>query len=539
MSVSTQTTKPTVLVVDDESELRFILATHLRGMGFDVLEADSGTSAIDMASSHRPGIIILDLGLPGMDGIAVTRLLKANARTAAIPIIMLTARAGTEDIVRGLDAGAQEYLPKPFDVQELMARVRTTHRLVEARKEVADLNARLEAEVQSKTQRLQTLYEFMRELNHAETKETILDLLVGCVKDTTGASRISVFLLEEGGDQLVCARAVGISPEVARDMQLRATEGIAGQVFRNGRTVSARSYPIRDGQESPYTRDAFLCTPLVSTSLSTNDGVIGVLNVTEKADDRAFEDDEVNCMRSIADAAAIALTNLLRRERLQHSIKVLIHTLGNLAEYRDEETTVHLERVSRLARILGEELHRGGSYSDLVSIPFINRLVQAAPMHDLGKVGIPDDILTKPGKLTDEEFTVMKTHTEIGRRVLSQALDPRQPVPLLQMCIEIAYSHHEKFDGSGYPQGLVGNDIPLSARIIALVDAYDAMTSERRYKPAKSHEAAVEIIRGESGKHFDPVIVDAFLRCQNAFNEVRAAYGDVEVALSPTGCMTL
>jgi putative two-component system response regulator len=149
-------------------------------------------------------------------------------------------------------------------------------------------------------------------------------------------------------------------------------------------------------------------------------------------------------------------------------------------------------------------------------------------MHDLGKVGIPDEILTKPGKLTDEEFQIMKTHTDIGRRVLSKAVDPECPNPLLQMCIEIAYSHHERFDGKGYPQRLVGKSIPLSARIIALVDAYDAITSKRRYKAAEPHEKAVNIIRSEAGHHFDPTIVEAFLECQDQFETLRSRYEDEE-----------
>jgi putative two-component system response regulator len=147
-------------------------------------------------------------------------------------------------------------------------------------------------------------------------------------------------------------------------------------------------------------------------------------------------------------------------------------------------------------------------------------------MHDIGKVGISDDILTKPGKLTDEEYQIMKTHTDIGRRVLSQALDPAHPVPLLRMCIDIAYCHHERYDGTGYPRRMAGDRIPLAARIIALVDAYDAITSQRRYKAAKSHEQAVEIIRCETGKHFDPVLVAAFLRCHEQFAEFRARNDD-------------
>ena len=161
----------------------------------------------------------------------------------------------------------------------------------------------------------------------------------------------------------------------------------------------------------------------------------------------------------------------MRRDRLQQSVRVLLQTLGHLAEFRDEETTLHIERVSKMARILAEELRREGPWASRITDQFIDNLVQAAPMHDIGKVGIPDEILTKPGKLTEEEYGIMKTHADIGRRVLSRAVDPACPVPLLQMCIDIAYGHHERYDGKGYPRRLLGEDIPLAARLIALVDA--------------------------------------------------------------------
>jgi response regulator RpfG family c-di-GMP phosphodiesterase len=231
----------------------------------------------------------------------------------------------------------------------------------------------------------------------------------------------------------------------------------------------------------------------------------------------------------VADATAIALDNVTRRDRLQHSVRILLETVGRLAEYRDEETTQHLKRVSKFARVLATQIQESGSFAGVATDRYIEQLVQAAPMHDIGKVGIPDEILTKPGKLTDEEFQIMKTHTDIGRRVLSRAFDPANPVPLLQMCIDIAHCHHERYDGNGYPRRLKGDQIPLSARIIALVDAYDAITSERRYKPARTHEEAVEIFKSESRKHFDPVIVEAFLACEQRFDDIRSRYGDLPV----------
>ncbi len=521
----------TVLIVEDETELLFILTAHLRAAGFAVLEAVDGIKAIELATSRQPDVIIMDIGLPLLDGLAATRTLKADNRTAHIPVIMLTARSGAQDIVRGLEAGAQEYLPKPFDVAELLARVRTVHRLAVTRKDLDRLNTRLEAEVDVKTKRLQVLYEFMRDLNRADSRDQILDLLIRCVELATGAMRISLFLTEATGEYLVCERAVGIDPSVVDRIRIKDFEGITGQVFRSGKTLAAKTYGTNVQPDRKYRRDTFLSTPLVSTSLKTREGVIGVLNVTEKADESPFSEEEIECIRSVANAAAIALDNVIRRTRLRHSVRVLLQTLGHLAEYRDEETTLHIDRVTKMARLLAEELQREGPCAALVTDDFVDMLVQAAPMHDIGKVGIPDEILVKPGRLSDEEFQIMKTHTDIGRQVLSRAGDPACPVPLLQMCIDIAYCHHERYDGKGYPRKLTGQDIPLAVRIIALVDAYDAMTSHRRYKKPKSHEEVVETIRSEAGRHFDPVLVEAFLRCHQHFNEVRERYDDSPEAL--------
>lgn len=526
----------TLLVVEDENDLRFVLAAHLRAAGFAVLEAEDGAAALSIAAEHLPDLIIMDIGLPTTDGIAVTRALKADDHTAQIPVIMLTARSGSEDVVRGLEAGAQEYLGKPFDMTELLARVRTVHRLTLARKDLDHLNAQLEVEVEVKTRRLQHLYDFMRELNEADSRDRILDLVVERVEGMTGARRISLLLTDAAGENLVCERAVGIDPSVVKQIQIKSIEGIAGHVFRTGKTFAAKVYGSAGRSGHEYNRDAFLSTPLVSTSLEAREDIIGVLNVTDKADDAAFTEDEIECIRSIADAAAIALANVIRRGRLQQSVRVLLQTVGHLAEYRDEETTQHLERVSKMARILATELASGGAYASDVTDELVEALVQAAPMHDIGKVGIPDDILIKPGKLTDEEFQIMKTHTDIGRRVLSQALDPAHPVPLLQTCIDIAHCHHERYDGTGYPRRIAGEDVPLSARIIALVDAYDAITSHRRYSDARPHEVAVDIIRSESGRHFDPVVVEAFLRCREQFIRVRAQYEDSREVIGAASC---
>jgi len=202
-----------------------------------------------------------------------------------------------------------------------------------------------------------------------------------------------------------------------------------------------------------------------------------------------------------------ATSEILDRER------DTILRLSKAAEFRDPETGAHIVRMAHYSRLVCEEL------SD--DPDFIASVFEAAPMHDVGKLGTPDHILLKPGKLTPEEFEIMKQHAEIGWVILKDGASP-----ILRMAAEIARSHHEKFDGSGYPQGLEGDAIPLSGRIVAVADVFDALTSARPYKPAWEIPRAVEYMRQNRGSHFDPACVDAFFSRWEEALEVRDRFKD-------------
>jgi len=208
---------------------------------------------------------------------------------------------------------------------------------------------------------------------------------------------------------------------------------------------------------------------------------------------------------------------------------VAILGLASLAEARDNETGAHILRTQHYVKTLAEYLATQPTYQGQLEPDTIESLFKSAPLHDVGKVGIPDRILLKPDKLTDEEFTLMKKHTIIGANALRKAesdLDQHVSTPFLQFAVEIAESHHEKWDGSGYPRGLVGEGIPLSARLMALADVYDALISERVYKSAFSHEKAKGIILRGKGSHFDPSIVDAFMACEQQFVAIAKNFSD-------------
>jgi response regulator RpfG family c-di-GMP phosphodiesterase len=215
-----------------------------------------------------------------------------------------------------------------------------------------------------------------------------------------------------------------------------------------------------------------------------------------------------------------------RTHELNRTRDVTILTLASLAETRDNETGAHILRTQRYVRALAQHLSDQPRYTDVLDEETIDLLYKSAPLHDIGKVGIPDDILLKPGKLTDEEFVIMKTHASLGADALKIAEESLGSNSFLNLAREIALTHHEKWDGSGYPSGLKGDEIPLSGRLMAVADVYDALISKRIYKPAFSHDKAMGILREGRGGHFDPDVVDALNAIEDQFVEIAETYSD-------------
>ncbi len=209
--------------------------------------------------------------------------------------------------------------------------------------------------------------------------------------------------------------------------------------------------------------------------------------------------------------------NAAKRRMSVESRESTIFALARLAELRDSETGSHLERIREYCRILGEELACCEKFAAVVDGDFVQLLYLTSPLHDIGKVGIPDRVLCKRGRLTPEEFEIMKEHAVIGGQALDEVAQAYPCAEFLAMARDIAFTHHERYDGRGYPFGLAGDAIPLSGRIAALADVYDALTVKRVYKREYSHEEAVTMIELERGGQFDPDVTDAFLRRESDF----------------------
>jgi putative two-component system response regulator len=365
------TGRMTVMAVDDTPANLGVLEAILSAQGYRIVSFPKGELALKAAAKVRPDVILLDIMMPEMDGFEVCRRLKADQQLSHIPVIFLSALNDTKDVLQAFSAGGVDYIVKPFQAEEVLARVRTHVTLHQMQHQLKLQNQHLEQLVQEK------------------------------VKEITDSQFATLF------------------------------------------------------------------------------------------------------------------------------------AITNLSEFRDNITGRHIDRTRTFCRELAEELRRDSPYRDEIDEDYIRNLYQAAPLHDIGKIGIPDRILLKPGRLSAEEFAIMKTHAEIGARTLEMVLERYPRHSFIKMGVEVARSHHEKWDGTGYPQGLKGLAIPLSGRIMALADVYDALRSKRPYKDIYSQDEAVSVITTDSGFHFDPEIVRAFRKLSDRFHEISIELQDSDEGLLP------
>jgi putative two-component system response regulator len=351
-----------VLIVDDDPQVLRLLAAVMERGGLEPRPITSGRLAIEAAVIDPPDIVLLDVSMPGMSGVDVCRWFKQDDQLKNIPIIFLSGLGETNDKVQALRAGGVDYVTKPFQEEEVLARINTHLRLSQLQAELVSNNLQLEQRI------------------------------IEQVNVVTAGQRATIFALAK---------------------------------------------------------------------------------------------------------------------------------LAEVREVRDEDTGQHIERVQLFSKILAEQIREMKLYPVQFSQAFINDLYETACLHDIGKVGIPDAILLKRGRLTHEELAEMKKHCVFGSDTLSMVLKRHPNNQFLRIGVEVARSHHEKWDGSGYPDGLQGAAIPIAARIVALADSYDAMTSKRLYHPAFSHEKASLMIHEGSGTHFDPDVVTAFSALEGRFQNIR------------------
>jgi response regulator RpfG family c-di-GMP phosphodiesterase len=487
------TPRPRVLVVDDQAEILGVLQRALEGP-FDVVTACGAAEGLQrLEQEDQFAVVVSDYEMPGMKG--TDFLAQVHQRWPETIGIMLTGVISVDVAIRALHCGrVLRFLEKPCPQETLLAAVRdgvdehcrqVRARLHEGELEFSrdalwDFNAALTTRIREQTQSLHQLNQFVSDLNSAESLEQIAAL----------AAKAASAMLRD--------RAVQVQLGTGHRDLLASAD--AGGVLSNERHVEEVVAPA---------------------------GRVGVfvLDLRDKHH-RGMSSVQRETARAIASATAVAAYNVLRRLERDEAQQATILALARLAEQRDNETGKHLERVSLFCRLIAEGLREDGHCLETITDTWIVDLVRSAPLHDIGKVGIPDSILLKPARLTPEEWVVMKRHTEIGAMTLRGVILDNNNQSFLQMSLDIAWCHHEKWDGQGYPRALAGEQIPLSARILAVADVYDALTTVRPYKPAWEHRRALEWIRQGSGTHFDPQVTEAFLAREAQADFIRARLAD-------------
>ncbi len=468
-----------VLVADDEPMSRFLLEDALNEFQHEVVSVSDGLEAWTLLQEpDAPRIAVLDWVMPGLTGVELCKRLKNRTDAPFVYVILLTGRNDKQDVVEGLDAGADDFLSKPFEPRELQSRLSVGARTIELENRARSYGEQMEALANEREIFLQAFHHSVQGIFISNPSGDILHANAAFQR-TYGYD----------SDELVGMNYSRLNPSMETFLDHGIDEDECGRRFRD----------IHD---------------------SINDPERGfwrgnVLHQTKRGDVRSIEL-FISAIRGNngPPLAHIGMpVDVTERTEEEHRIRLECYrALADLAEKRDNETGMHLRRVSEYSALLARQLR--------LSTKFVSDIQTFAPLHDIGKVGIPDNVLLAPRKLTAEEFDIIKTHATIGYEILCGR-------PTLEMAAEIAYSHHEKFNGKGYPQGISGKEIPLSARIIALVDVYDALRTRRPYKEAWPHERVVSLIQEESGEHFDPEIVDAFLALEKTFEQISLEYQDV------------
>ena len=513
---------PTVLVVDDDSAAQGLCKVALERLGWKITKAMTARAGLEHCYDQVPDLIILDVRLPDDSGLNFAKKIRSAPSTELVPIVMLSACDTQEDIKAGLAAGADAYLTKPIDAEELGLRVKSLSRLHRTWRELQQGRSVLGEQ----TRILGLLLDLTAALARTEKLDMILRHTINAAADISFCRRISIMLPDRDKQSLYIASSLGLGQQIKENVRVNVGESIAGRVFESGEPVLINSQEEARELLGEDESRLFEGLPMLSTPLSASENVVGVLNLTQRFQETPFTSNELGFLNLLTNYSASAIQNVRNRIARDEARDSVVVALAKLAEHRDDDTGKHLDRVTIYCLKLASELRKKPAFAPLINHEFMWNLKRAAPLHDIGKVAIPDAILLKPGRLNEEEMAVMRRHTTVGSETIRSLLDRAPDSGFLRMAEEIAESHHEWFNGDGYPNKIAGDAIPVSARILALADVYDALTTERVYKKAMSHRKAVQIISEERGTHFDPTIVDVFLKLEPEFERMAREMSD-------------
>ena len=498
-----------LLVVSDPAE-RKKFAHLLHQATIPSISAADDRDALEIQLACDPPVIVIDRVTPQADVPALCRALRLRKSVSHAYIVVVVAPHITPaDRTRTLESGADEYVTKPANPVELVLRIQTMLRL---QHELTEANAFRG----DQSRALAVIADLAQNLAAADSLQGVVSRTLAAVTDLACARRVAILLSDPDGRVMTVADALGLNQPTAATIVVEPSRGVLWNAWQSREPVLLSNASDADFA-APAERPFLVARPSVAVPLCGPENVLGILTVADRQMAQPYSEFDLEYLRLLCNIAAAAIHDRLTqqaRDEARHSIVV---ALAQLAEHRDFDTGQHLDRVGRFCVLLACELQRHPRYRQRITTKFISDLERAVPLHDIGKVAIPDHILLKPRAHTEAERAMMRTHAAIGARTIASIISRVPGASFLAMAEEIAHAHHERYDGTGYPRGLRADAIPLSARIAAVADVYDAITTRRVYKEAMSPRHAVAVITAAAGTQFDPDVVDAFTRCADAF----------------------
>jgi response regulator RpfG family c-di-GMP phosphodiesterase len=465
-----------ILIVDDERDITAVLSDVLSDKGYHTHTAHDGREGLLAFEAESFDIVITDLKMPGMGGLELLSAIRKCNREAVV--IIMTGFATVETAIEALKSGAYDYILKPFKVSELLQIVERAFEKLR----LASENLQLREQI--------SLLKLSEAVASSLSLDEVLSILVDAAQKEVDADGVELLFRPPGSREFSRRLAVG---EASNFTHIIADMEALEAGFREGASLQRRGEDLTR-IIAPEARDAVSLA--MSVPLRRGGEVLGVLNAYSRSARRAFLPREEKALIVLGDRAATSLENALLYADMENTFRETIQGLALAIEAKDAYTHGHSENVTRLCVLISEEMGCDTAFRATIK--------QAGVLHDIGKIGISSEILNKPGRLTPEEYEIIKTHPRMGRRILENISFLRDVVP-------IVYHHHERYDGLGYPEGLAGTEIPLGSRVMLVADTYDAMTSNRPYRTGLGHEAAVNELRRCSGTQFDPSCVEAFL----------------------------
>jgi putative nucleotidyltransferase with HDIG domain len=488
-------------VIDDNEWIRDTLKQLLAVSGYQVDTAANGGEGLSKVKSKYYDTVLTDIQMPKMDGLELLKQIKEY--DPALPVVMITGFPTVDTAIQAMKQGASDFITKPFRYEQVsmvvdkLVKERAVgekglkkDKKIQQSKTIESLNQRLNKKVKE----LSLLYSISESMSVSQmSSDDLFNRIVGVATELVEAGGASLLVFDNVSNELIVEAKKGnglnwkVGSTIPIDKKAPWKDVMKGKhLIVNGGRGRRKKMVISGLNKS---------NPSIFIPLKIKDSVFGVLNVFDKLNGNKFEQEDIKLLQTLARKASLNIENTVLYESMYTNLISTLQSLVAAIEARDRYTQQHSQRVTRLSVRIAEEMNC--SQDEIDTIKF------AGILHDIGKISISDSILLKEGKLTPEEMKLIQTHPVIGEKIL-------RPLGLLPAEKAIVRHHHERWDGKGYPDGLAGDKVPLLARILAVADSYDAMTTDRPYRLARNRKKAVDELIRCSGTQFDRKTIEAF-----------------------------